>query len=257
MGLETGDYITDLVPSNPLGTDPKSEGDDHIRLTKKTVQQSWPNINAPVTLTPEQLNDVLIKAEGGTLPDNVHLYFGTANPLDISHDVNNALITNALGELRLRSSVNSGVIALATPDSTDALKNAIKMGGIIPSVKQYYNGILATETITGGMQFNAELDVTHSGSQATIINNSGSLGITNADNGQTLRLRTTDGAGTLGINLDLSYGSVQFFANNIIEAEAISGAFNVINKLKIGGQDQPTDFTRTGDRLDITGVRVV
>ena len=56
MGLETGDFIADLVKTNPLGTDPKSQGDDHIRLVKRCVQQSLPGLDRPVTLTAEQLN---------------------------------------------------------------------------------------------------------------------------------------------------------------------------------------------------------
>lgn len=40
MALETGDYINDLVVTNPPGTDPKSQGDDHLRLIKDTLQNS-------------------------------------------------------------------------------------------------------------------------------------------------------------------------------------------------------------------------
>jgi hypothetical protein len=43
MGLETGTYIEDLIPANPAGTDPKSQGDDHIQLIKSTIQNSFPN----------------------------------------------------------------------------------------------------------------------------------------------------------------------------------------------------------------------
>ena len=38
MGLETGDRISDLNASWPLGSDPKSQGDDHIRLTKAVMK---------------------------------------------------------------------------------------------------------------------------------------------------------------------------------------------------------------------------
>jgi hypothetical protein len=51
MGLETGTYIEDLVPANPLGTDPKSQGDDHIRLVKSTIQNSFPNTTGPWNTT--------------------------------------------------------------------------------------------------------------------------------------------------------------------------------------------------------------
>lgn len=39
MALETGDYINDLVITNPTSTDPKSAGDDHFRLIKKVMKE--------------------------------------------------------------------------------------------------------------------------------------------------------------------------------------------------------------------------
>lgn len=45
MGLETGSYINDLVTTNPVGgSDPKSEGDDHIRLLKSTLKATFPGM---------------------------------------------------------------------------------------------------------------------------------------------------------------------------------------------------------------------
>lgn len=55
MSLESGNYITDLVPSNPPGTDPKSQGDNHLQLIKKCVQQSFPNTSGPVNITTNRL----------------------------------------------------------------------------------------------------------------------------------------------------------------------------------------------------------
>lgn len=40
MGLETGSYIADLTTTNPTSTDPKSQGDDHLRLIKTAVKGS-------------------------------------------------------------------------------------------------------------------------------------------------------------------------------------------------------------------------
>lgn len=59
MGLESADFIDELVISNPLATDPKSQGDDHIRLVKKVLQQSFPNISGAVTKTDGELNAVV------------------------------------------------------------------------------------------------------------------------------------------------------------------------------------------------------
>jgi hypothetical protein len=54
MGLETGNTINDLNESWPLGTDPKSQGDDHIRLCKRVFK-----------------NDVLSTTNGGTISGDV------------------------------------------------------------------------------------------------------------------------------------------------------------------------------------------
>ena len=63
MGLETGQFIPDLIDANPDGTDPKSEGDNHLRLIKTCVQGSFPAfvgtqaVPASVSLTEDQIND--------------------------------------------------------------------------------------------------------------------------------------------------------------------------------------------------------
>lgn len=58
MGLETATTINQLVTSNPLGTDSRSQGDDHIRLIKSTLKNTFPNITAPVTVTQDQINAI-------------------------------------------------------------------------------------------------------------------------------------------------------------------------------------------------------
>ena len=58
MPIESANYINQLVPSQPQGGESISEGDDHLRVIKNAVKQSFPNINAAVTSTPEDLNKV-------------------------------------------------------------------------------------------------------------------------------------------------------------------------------------------------------
>ena len=42
MGLETGSFLSDLVVTNPVGaTDPKSQGDDHLRLIKDLIKKTF------------------------------------------------------------------------------------------------------------------------------------------------------------------------------------------------------------------------
>ena len=56
MGLETGTYISDLVVTNPTSSDPKSQGDDHLRLVKSTLKNTFPNITGAMTVTHTVLN---------------------------------------------------------------------------------------------------------------------------------------------------------------------------------------------------------
>jgi microcystin-dependent protein len=71
MGLETGQYIKDLVTNWPLATDKRREGDDHLRLIKQVLKNTFPNLDGPVTATPAQLNG-LTDALGAALASIVN-----------------------------------------------------------------------------------------------------------------------------------------------------------------------------------------
>ncbi|WZH62468.1 tail fibers protein [Pseudomonas phage vB_Pae_WS1160] len=58
MGLEVATYINQLVPTNPTGSDLKSFGDDHLRLIKSAIKNTFPNISQAVNVTAAQLNAV-------------------------------------------------------------------------------------------------------------------------------------------------------------------------------------------------------
>lgn len=60
MGLETATYISQLVETNPDGLDAKSQGDDHLRLIKKTIKNTFPNVTGPVTATQADLNKTAV-----------------------------------------------------------------------------------------------------------------------------------------------------------------------------------------------------
>lgn len=51
MSLETGDYINDLVITNPTATDPKSAGDDHFRLIKKVLKECLNGFTGAILVT--------------------------------------------------------------------------------------------------------------------------------------------------------------------------------------------------------------
>lgn len=56
MPLEVATFINQLNPANPVGSDPLAQADDHLRLLKTTIKNTFPNIDAAVTVTDDVLN---------------------------------------------------------------------------------------------------------------------------------------------------------------------------------------------------------
>ena len=71
MALESATYISDLVVTNPLGTDPKSQGDDHIKLVKSTLRNTFSGVTGAVTPTHTLLNTVGVTQSPGNNTTNV------------------------------------------------------------------------------------------------------------------------------------------------------------------------------------------
>lgn len=74
MALEdiegAGKYLGALNPANPASGDDRREGDNHIRGVKNTLRNTFPNLNAAVTATVDQLNDTAVPKlplAGGTV----------------------------------------------------------------------------------------------------------------------------------------------------------------------------------------------
>lgn len=115
MALETGTYISDLVATNPTSTDPKSEGDNHLRLIKSTVKATFPNVTGAVTKTHTQLNNTVDKS-GDTMTGSLNIGGG-----------GNLLVTGSGG---LGYGVGAGgTVTQATSKSTAVTLN--KPSGVI------------------------------------------------------------------------------------------------------------------------------
>jgi len=56
MALEVGTYVNNLVDTNPASTDGIGQADDHIRLIKKVLRNTFPNLTGPVLGTQDELN---------------------------------------------------------------------------------------------------------------------------------------------------------------------------------------------------------
>lgn len=66
MALESATYVNQLVDTNPPGTDPVAQGDDHLRLIKSTLVTTFPNVGGVVNASDAQLNTILSAVVSGT-----------------------------------------------------------------------------------------------------------------------------------------------------------------------------------------------
>ncbi len=114
MGLETGTYIDSLNAAWPIGaTDPKSEGDDHFRLVKSTIKNSFPNIAGAMTATHTELN-VLDGFTGSTAELNTLSGFtGSTVELNYLVGVTSLIQTQFDSKQPLHSNLTG--VAAATP----------------------------------------------------------------------------------------------------------------------------------------------
>lgn len=84
MGLEAATYISQLVATNPVGaTDPRSQGDDHLRLIKSVLLATLPALTGAVTATQGELNQlhgsVITSVSGGSQSAPSYSFSGDSN----------------------------------------------------------------------------------------------------------------------------------------------------------------------------------
>lgn len=58
MGVESVSGIWDLNTAFPAASDPRTSSDNHHRLIKKAIKQTFPNVSATIALTAAELNQL-------------------------------------------------------------------------------------------------------------------------------------------------------------------------------------------------------
>ena len=126
MGIETGNFISNLNSANPLSSDNVSEGDDHLRLLKNVLKKTFPA--GTNDSGPEQAVQVIIaKSSAPTISGSAAQSTGliwldtTNNVLKIRNQANDAWITLAVNpEVNNSVDINAGTIDGATIGATSA-----------------------------------------------------------------------------------------------------------------------------------------
>jgi hypothetical protein len=88
MGLESATYLNGLVDTNPGATDNVSQGDDHLRLIKSVLKNSFPSVDAAVNAIHTGTSAPSTSISAGLL------WFDTTNNvLKLRNEANDAWIT--------------------------------------------------------------------------------------------------------------------------------------------------------------------
>ena len=125
MALETGTVINDLVITNPGAGDQKSQGDDHLRLLKTTIKNSFPGFSGPV-----------IAAGVSTGSTNAYVL---STPL-ISYSTNTVVIWSPSSSNNGNSTININGLGVANINRQDG--SILQLGDLIAGqyVAMVYTG---------------------------------------------------------------------------------------------------------------------
>jgi hypothetical protein len=160
MALESTTYIDGLVTTNPTGTDPRSQGDDHIRLVKSTVKATFPNLTGAVTATHTELN--LIDGYTGTTAELNYNDVPTLGTVEASKTVT----ADAVGTTtNLKTKKQTEIVnAVGTVSSATAIDFAL--GNVVTAVLASGGSFTISNAPTSGVYGKFRLILTNGGTVA-------------------------------------------------------------------------------------------
>jgi hypothetical protein len=270
MAVETGNYIDDLVITNPPSSDLVSEGDNQLRLIKTFVKQSFPSVDAPVHAIHPTSTEPATSLTAGLM------WFDTAaNLLKIRNEANDAWVELAVSIITSNSvDVNAGtvdgaVIGGATPAAitgttlTGNTSLALATGATVTGVDNGALGTSATLLATQGAiktyvdaQLTAE-DLDFQGDSGTgavdldsqTLDIAGGSGITTTAGSQTLTIAgddaTTSAKGVASFSSDnfgVSSGAVTIKDGGVVNAELGDMAANTVKVRNANSSGVPSDL---------------
>ena len=163
MALESTTYIDGLVTTNPTGTDPRSQGDDHIRLIKSAIKATFSNISGEVTATHTELN----------ILDGVTATTAELNYLDIptlgTAESSKAVTADAVGTTtNLKTKKQTEIVnAIGTVSTSTAID--FSLGNVATAVIAAGGSFTLTNPPTSGIYGKIQLILTNGGLGTSIF----------------------------------------------------------------------------------------
>jgi hypothetical protein len=250
MGLEAGTYISDLVVTNPVGaSDAKSQGDDHLRLIKATIKNTFPNITGAMTLTHTQLNLAALK--------NAANVFTEAQ--DITKAGGSTLRLNGTGNNGIEIGRTDGVASTAhidfhsgTDGTNDYDVRMVATGGNTSDGQGTLNVIAAALQVNGTPVVTSAPDAFPAGTRMVFQQTSAPSGWTKetVHNNKALRLvtGTASTGGTVAFDTAFASKSVAGTINNVTVTGTVQNHTLTIAQLPAHDHGA-TGLTFTGNAL--------
>ncbi len=151
MGLEAAAYITDLVSNNPLGTDSKAQGDNHIRLLKSVLKTQFPNLgSAAVTATAADIN-LLTGGIFNLIYPVGTIYESTSSANPSTHFAGTTWAR--YGDGRVTVGHDSSDQSFNSINDTGGAKTVTLSTVHLPSHNHSFSGTTSTKSLIGSFQF--------------------------------------------------------------------------------------------------------
>ena len=141
MGVETATYISQLSATNPLGSDPISEGDQQLRLVKDVLQKQFTTLGAAaVTTTAGELNIL-----DGVTATYTELNYNDITTLGTSED-SKVLTQSAGGAIIVGATSGNQTLDVASHDLVDG---GLKLAGTLVTASATEVNLLDGKTVVG------------------------------------------------------------------------------------------------------------
>ena len=156
MGLETATYISQLVATNPLATDPISQGDDHLRLIKSVLQAQFSGLSGTTAVTADGAEMNLLDGVTATTTELNYLDITTlgtsANSKALTQSAGGVVTVGATGADQVLDVAShdlvDGGLKLAGTLVTSSASEINKLDGLSASTTELdYNDVTTLGTV--------------------------------------------------------------------------------------------------------------
>lgn len=138
MGLEQATFINGLVTTNPTATDSVAQADDHIRLIKTAIRNTFPGVTDALSVTQDELNvlDANTSPTASTLTNTWRMIVNDGT------DMKQINMTDLKTYLTGNLAITSSMITDGTIQEADLADGSVSQAKLAPDAQGVPSGII-------------------------------------------------------------------------------------------------------------------